>query len=701
VGLNYKFQKTLAANEIFTYYSGVYGNSNISGSYTVTVTDFSTIPYTVTYNGNGHTSGSAPIDNNTYTAGSTVTVKSNTGNLSKTNYIFLGWSMSSTDTSPICAVNGSNVAPSTFIIGTGNVTFYAVWQPVASTITLVQNSGTIVTITSGYRRELKFTAPSAGTYNFESSSNGTLDPTAYYILSGGTIISDDEGLGLNYKFLKTLDANETFTFYSGVHNNQNVNGSYTVTVTYVVTHFTVTYDGNGHTSGCVPTDSNTYTAGSTVTVKSNTGNLTKTNCLFLGWSLNNTATTPTYAVNGTTVSPPYFAMGTTNVTLYAVWQPVSNTITLTQSTPATVTITSGGRRAVQFTAPSAWAYIFESSNSGSLDPTAYDDATGGNVINDDGGSGFNYQFIKILAANEKFTYYSGVYNDASSVNGNYTVMVTATPVPYYSVTYNGNGNITGNAPTDCIIYSTGSSVTVKGNEGNMTRANYVFLGWSTSSTATTPTYTVYRYTVSPPYFAMGTANVTLYAVWQPVSNGITLTINTPTNVTITSGGRRVVQFTAPTAGTYDFESSNCGKLDPMAYSTATEGYILDDDGGVGCNYKFQRTLDANETFTYYSGTCFENPNENGSYTVIVTDVAKSGSNSIGGNGLIINNADNSLKEIKGDSSKGKELSNAIKDLPNDASLSENDLRELNVKPKKERFSFESEDLSNYDGSSDE
>jgi len=271
-------------------------------------------------------------------------------------------------------------------------------------------------------------------------------------------------------------------------------------------------------------------------------------------------------------------------------------------------------------------------------------------------------------------------------------MVTATPMPYYSVTYNGNGNITGNAPTDSVIYITGSTVTVKGNTGNMTRANYVFLGWSTSSTATTPTYTVYRYTVSPASFAMGSANVTLYAVWQPVINGITLTLNTPATVTITSGGRRVVQFTAPSAGTYDFESSNCGILDPMAYSTATEGYILDDDGGVGCNYKFQRTLDANETFTYYSGTCFENPSENGSYTVIVTDVAKSGSNSNGGNGLIINKADEPLTEAKGDSRKGNELSKAIEDLTNDAPISENDLRELNVKPKKERFSFESEGL---------
>ncbi|HBX24233.1 MAG TPA: hypothetical protein DEF34_11480, partial [Desulfotomaculum sp.] len=47
--------------------------------------------YTVTYDGNGNTSGSVPVDSNTYITGATVTVLGNTGNLVKTGYTFAGW----------------------------------------------------------------------------------------------------------------------------------------------------------------------------------------------------------------------------------------------------------------------------------------------------------------------------------------------------------------------------------------------------------------------------------------------------------------------------------------------------------------------------------------------------------------------------------------------------------------------------------
>jgi hypothetical protein len=44
----------------------------------------------------------------------------------------------------------------------------------------------------------------------------------------------------------------------------------------------VTYDGNGNTSGIVPVDSNTYLPGATVTVFGNTGSLEKTGYTFGG-----------------------------------------------------------------------------------------------------------------------------------------------------------------------------------------------------------------------------------------------------------------------------------------------------------------------------------------------------------------------------------------------------------------------------------
>ncbi len=79
--------------------------------------------------------------------------------------------------------------------------------------------------------------------------------------------------------------------------------------------YTVTYDGNGHTGGSVPTDSTVYKENDTVTVLDK-GDLVKTGYTFAGW---NTAAdgSGTDQAEGST-----FTMGAANVTLYAKWTPL-------------------------------------------------------------------------------------------------------------------------------------------------------------------------------------------------------------------------------------------------------------------------------------------------------------------------------------------------------------------------------------------
>lgn len=72
--------------------------------------------YTVTYAGNGATSGSVPADRNAYVSGSAVTVMGNAANLSKTGYTFSGWSDGST----------TYTAGQTFAIS-ADTTLSAVW----------------------------------------------------------------------------------------------------------------------------------------------------------------------------------------------------------------------------------------------------------------------------------------------------------------------------------------------------------------------------------------------------------------------------------------------------------------------------------------------------------------------------------------------------------------------------------------------
>ena len=75
--------------------------------------------YSVTYNGNGATGGTVPVDETEYESGDTVPVLGNTGNLVKENYTFGGWRDEDNDI--------NYIAGGSFEI-TANTTLYAIWN---------------------------------------------------------------------------------------------------------------------------------------------------------------------------------------------------------------------------------------------------------------------------------------------------------------------------------------------------------------------------------------------------------------------------------------------------------------------------------------------------------------------------------------------------------------------------------------------
>lgn len=93
-----------------------------------------------------------------------------------------------------------------------------------------------------------------------------------------------------------------------------------------VTTYSVTYNGSNSSGGSTPSDSNSYSSGSPVTVLRNVGNMTKTGYYFLGWSTNSAAITAQYTPGQT------FTVGSSNVTLYAVWSPVPPSVTVSPAT---------------------------------------------------------------------------------------------------------------------------------------------------------------------------------------------------------------------------------------------------------------------------------------------------------------------------------------------------------------------------------
>lgn len=78
----------------------------------------------------------------------------------------------------------------------------------------------------------------------------------------------------------------------------------------------------------------------------------------------------------------------------------------------------------------------------------------------------------------------------------------------YTITYHGNGEDSGSMANSTATYD--SNVTLRGNA--FTRKGYTFLGWSTDSNATSPTYTN-----GQTFQWKNTGNLTLYAVWKRTS----------------------------------------------------------------------------------------------------------------------------------------------------------------------------------------
>ena len=107
----------------------------------------------------------------------------------------------------------------------------------------------------------------------------------------------------------------------------------------------VTYNGNGATSGTVPTDATDYMTNQSVTVLANTGNLERTGYIFAGWSL-----TPAPSPSGEG-SADLIAAGETftissSVTLYARW--ATHQLTLSSNENNTQAITHSSNNALHY-----------------------------------------------------------------------------------------------------------------------------------------------------------------------------------------------------------------------------------------------------------------------------------------------------------------------------------------------------------------
>ena len=339
--------------------------AGLTNSMTVDITV--TKPFhTVTFSVNGNTSRTASVEEDEL-----ITFPTNIPD--ENGKKFMGWyteAYTNATTSP------AYVNTATTTMGNSNVTYYAVFadgtttysETETETSTLAYDTWTYegtTTNKSGYRLFAENAYIVSGTFDLSS-----LKEVDVYAGTYGTISDNDKKkvsvvagqttwgtatLSTNSQSTKneitssvSLSGNGQLHIVAGGGDGSNTGIRISqvdiitkkATTTYgnyctsVVLTYSVTYDGNGNTSGSVPTDNAAYTSGQSVTVAGNTGSLAKTGYAFGGWNTQADGLGTNYAANAT------FNI-TANTTLYAKWNVKTITGLSYTGTPTKTTYSAG------------------------------------------------------------------------------------------------------------------------------------------------------------------------------------------------------------------------------------------------------------------------------------------------------------------------------------------------------------------------
>jgi hypothetical protein len=173
---------------------------------------------TITYRGNGHTSGTVPTDQTLTTPGS-IALRPQ-GGLARTGHVFVGWRDSAGSIMPAGGVIGWSTAVA------GTLILDAHWIP------------SILTIT----------------YNGNSHSSGTV-PGNQTLTTPGTITLRPQGnlAKTNYAFVGWIDnIGRIFPAGEPITVTNAVSGTLALDAHWVPSRVTITFIGNGHTTGTVP-----------------------------------------------------------------------------------------------------------------------------------------------------------------------------------------------------------------------------------------------------------------------------------------------------------------------------------------------------------------------------------------------------------------------------------------------------------------
>ena len=196
----------------FSFRDGNKGLSDDSSRQFTALANFIPVPtYTVTYDANDG-SGTVPVDSNVYHQGDTVTVQNPLGTgLTRSGYRFVGWSA---NRDSYRESNEYGQGRTSYTMGSGNVTFYALWESTSKTYDHVdvRLNGSITidykingVSQPGYPKTLSITTSNVtGSYKTSSGGSSTNLGTFSYRSSDGGEWSVSKNI--NWPYSVTINA---------------------------------------------------------------------------------------------------------------------------------------------------------------------------------------------------------------------------------------------------------------------------------------------------------------------------------------------------------------------------------------------------------------------------------------------------------------------------------------------------------------
>lgn len=272
--------------------------------------------------------------------------------------------------------------------------------------------------------------------------------------------------------------------------------AYSKTSLFKMPTYTVQYSANG---GSGAPSNQTKTDGTILTLSSTKP--TRTGYTFEGWGESASATTVAYS-SGTTYK------NNKNVTLYALWTPNKLSVNYNANGGTVTSDTYKLTNNVIYKISSneklghVWTYNSTQTN-GLYNAKTFGLTRNGYTFNGwgtttSGGTVFDQDDSSLLPTQIN----SAIKNGNCS-----TTLYAVWKANTYTVQYNSNGG-TGTTANSSHTYDTAKTLTANG----FTRTGYTFLGWSTNSSATSPTYTDKQSVKN--LTATNGSTVPLYAVWQ-------------------------------------------------------------------------------------------------------------------------------------------------------------------------------------------